>query len=1149
VRKNKLWSVAAAVPLLAAGLWVAPSGAAQSAGSVSSVRTVQAALTATQARALSVHVNQKIIVVLKNQLSNAPASSKFITTRRHAEAALQSPVLSELHLSKSRAIHSYTVINAISATVSVGERARLASNPAVAKVIPDQIIHLAPIAQAPSNAPVNSHALGTTPVPGTCSTNPSSPALEPQAISDIHADSSNPTAQTARSLGITGAGVTVAFIADGLDTANADFQRNPAYASAASTAGSPVFVDYKDFSGEGTAVPTGGGEAFLDASSIAAQGNQTYDVSNYSALPLNQQCYIKIEGVAPGASLVGLDIFGAEDAGFNSSFIQAIDYAVSDHVNVLNESLGNNYYPDAQASLDVIKQANDAAVAAGVTVTVSSGDAGVTSTIGTPASDPNVISAGASTTYEAPSQFGYGGFQFPGVTGFLNDNISALSSSGFQQSGATISLVAPGELNWALCSTDTAAYGECTDLNGNPSPIQESGGTSESAPLTAGAAALVIQAYAKTHGGAFPTPALVKQILTSTADDISAPGDLQGSGLLDAYRAVVAAESYQVPAPANTPATLLESTSQFNSVAPEGTQHNFTEQLTNVGSSSETVNLSSRTLGAYSVVKTSTVKLSDTASPQSLDYQGYTDNYEVVHFNVPSGVDRLNGAITYQGASSALSSRVRLALITPSGQLADYSLPQGVGNYGDAQVAHPVPGQWTAYIWSRDTAGGGTTGPVVFGASVANYGNFGHVSPSQLTIAAGATRSVTLSVPTPSSPGDTAGSLVVSSNSQAALAIPVTLRALAPTGTTNFSGVLTGGNGRASYTGVTDYYQVKVPAGAPALNGSVTLGDNPNNQLYVWLVDPSGQAQAFQSNALITQDSGGNLSLTPTLGANVHVIAPAAGLWTVIVTFAPTVSGKALSEPFSVSLDQSAPDVTVRGLPIDKRVSASHPAVVYVKVRNTGTAPEAYFVDGRLNAMTHYNLPSITSSGTTVPLSVTENIPYYLIPSETSSLVGTAATTGTEPIQFDLGAPTGDPDIASGQGLSAAAQVTGSPVTAGVWDLAPDVVGPFATTGATPEVVDTSLTATTQTFDPAVSSGTGDLWQAAIGAPLTVSPVVVPPGHSATIPVTFTPTGTPGSKVSGVLYLDDDSLYSLYGGLSPNANTVAAIPYTYRIGG
>jgi hypothetical protein len=37
--------------------------------------------------------------------------------------------------------------------------------------------------------------------------------------------------------------------------------------------------------------------------------------------------------------------------------------------------------------------------------------------------------------------------------------------------------------------------------------------------------------------------------------------------------------------------------------------------------------------------------------------------------------------------------------------------------------------------------------------------------------------------------------------------------------------------------------------------------------------------------------------------------------------------------------------------------------------------------------------------------------------------------------------------------------------------------------------------------------------------------------------------------VSGTLYLDDDSLFSLYGGLGFDANTVAAIPYSYRIAG
>jgi hypothetical protein len=338
-----------------------------------------------------------------------------------------------------------------------------------------------------------------------------------------------------------------------------------------------------------------------------------------------------------------------------------------------------------------------------------------------------------------------------------------------------------------------------------------------------------------------------------------------------------------------------------------------------------------------------------------------------------------------------------------------------------------------------------------------------------------------------------------------------------------------------------------VPTGAPALNGTVTLANNPNNQVYVWLVDPSGQAQAFQSNSLITEDSSGNLSLTNELGANVHVVNPQAGRWTVIVEFSPTVSGTALREPFTVALNEDAAQVSTSGLYDGQMISAKKGATVYVNVRNNGTAPEAYFIDGRLDSQTKYSLPALDSPAATVPLSVFGNIPVFLVPSETSSLAASATTTGTEPIQFDMGAPTGDPDVASGQGLSVSAQVTGSPVTAGEWDVAPDVIGPFAATGATPESVNTTLTATAQTFDTAVTSLTGDLWQSALGAPITVSPVVVQPGHSVSIPVQINPTGTRGSNVSGVLYLDDDSLFSLYGGLAPNANTVAAIPYSYRI--
>jgi hypothetical protein len=1139
VRKSKIaWVTGAVAVLLVAGPLVT-SSAVSGASSVAD----QGPLSAAQAAALSSNVTQRVIVVLKDQVSQFPASRAMIRQRSALVKGLQSPILGELNATKAHNVHSYTTINAVSATVSPGEAARLAANPAVSEVVPDQIIHLASPFDAPAtpDTPGATSSTARTPPAGTCPAPGAPPLLEPQALSDIHADSATANAGTARSLGIDGSGVTVAFIADGLDTNDTDFIRAD---------GSHVFVDYKDFSGEGTSVATGGDEAFLDASSIAAQGRNVYDISHYSALPLNRPCDIRIEGVAPGASLVGLDIFGAENAGFNSSFLQAIDYAVSvDHVNVLNESLGNNYYPDDQASLDLIKAANDAAVAAGTTVTVSSGDAGVTNTIGTPASDPNVISAGASTTYQLPAQIGYGGFQFPGVTGYLNDNISALSSSGFEQDGSTISLVAPGELNWALCSTDTALYADCNDLAGQASPVEESGGTSESAPLTAGVAALVIQAYGKTHGGALPSPALVKQFLTSTADDIQAPADEQGSGLLDAYRAVLAAEAYKVPASTTTtPDTLLESTSQFNAAAPGKTAESFTENLTNLGSTPETVSVSSRTLGAYTPVTSATVTLSDTTSPHSVDYQGITDNYEAVTFNVGTGVDRLNGSIAFQGASSALASRVRMDLISPSGQLADYSVPQGVGNYGDAQVADPAPGMWTAYIWSRDSADGGTTGPVLFGASVASYQPFGTVSSPTLTIGPGATEPVTLSVPMPKTPGDTSGSLVVSSSSQPALAIPVTLRTLVPSGPTKFSGVLTGGNGRTSFTGETEYYQLNLPAGQPELNASIKLADNPDNQTYAWLVDPSGQAQAFQSNGIVTEEAGA-LYYTNDLGTSLHVLDPAAGLWTLIISFSPTVSGTALSEPFTVSVDQKAADVSTSSSTVLGRINAEHPAVVDVKVKNTGIAPEAYFIDGRLDATAQYSLPALDSPEATVPAVDTGNIPFYLVPSETTEIDGTATTSGSEPIQFDMGAPTGDPDVVSGQGLSVAASATGAPLTAGEWDLAPDVVGPFGATGATPETVDTTLTATTEIFDPGVSSDTGDLWQAAIGAPATVSPVVVLPGRSATIPVTFAPVGPRGTRVSGKLYLDDDSVFSLYGILAPDADTVAAIPYHYVIRG
>jgi hypothetical protein len=769
---------------------------------------------------------------------------------------------------------------------------------------------------------------------------PNQAQLNPQALETIRADSDVPGAQTARSLGFTGAGVRVAFIADGLDINNPDFIRPN---------GQHVFIDYKDFSGEGTNVPTGGEEAFGDAASIAAQGRKVYNVAHYGPHAVTTPCKIRIEGVAPDASLVGLDIFGSEDAGFNSSFLQAIDYAVAvDHVNVLNESLGNNFYPDDQASLDVIKQANDNAVAGGTTVTVSSGDAGVTSTIGTPSTDPKVLSMGATTTYRIDLQDGYGGAQFPGIKGYLNNDISSFSSGGFEQDARTIDAVAPGELNWSLCSTDTSMYFDCFNYGGKPTAFIAFGGTSESAPLTAGEAALVIQAYRQGHGGATPTPAVVKQIIDSTTDDVGSPADQQGAGLIDAYKAVLAAESYPTSTTAPNPAgqTLLKDPNQLNAVDNPGTVEHLTDTITNNGKSTQTIALSTHKLGPYTTITTAKVTLSDSASPKTTNWAGTPANYEPVRFTVPAGEDRLNASIAFQNALTDfdpgyLNARVRLTLVDPSGNLAAYSVPQGDGNYGNVQITNPKPGTWTGYIWSNTSDNGGTTGPVLFGAAVAKYASFGQVTPQSLTLAPGQFQQVTLNVSTPSTPGDVSGAIVLNSNAGPGFGrqstIPVTLRSLIPNGSQSFPQTLTGGNGRAPFIGQEFYYQLNTPAGLPELNASVQLANNPNNPFSAFLVDPSVEAHAEVANELPPTPTG----LTNTMGAQLHVLSPAPGTWTLIIAFAPQVSGTALTEPFTVSTDENPVPASRGGLPNSSGTQlANGQAQTYnVQITNDGSSP------------------------------------------------------------------------------------------------------------------------------------------------------------------------------------------------------------------
>jgi hypothetical protein len=605
--------------------------------------------------------------------------------------------------------------------------------------------------------------------------------------------------------------------------------------------------------------------------------------------------------------------------------------------------------------------------------------------------------------------------------------------------------------------------------------------------------------------------------------------------------------------------TLLTSADQLNVVDQPNTARTVSETVTNNGSTPEHIAVSGRQLGPETSVSNTTVTLSDATSPKTIDYAGVASNFAPVTFTVPAGQNRLTASAAFQTGQNdatdpALHARTRITLVDPSGKLAGYSLPQGDGNFGSVEVTDPTPGTWTAYVWSRTGANGGTVGPVQFGASVSKFQPYGTASPSSLTLAPGASQQVTLSLKTPATSGDTDASLVLAGTGASAstlgtTTVPVTVRSLIPSGNQSFDQTLTGGNGRGLLQGQEFYYQLDVASGQPELNASVALADNPNNPFTAFLIGPNGEAQATAANNLLN-----GKSVTNQLGAQLHVLAPAPGAWTLVVAFAPTVSGTTLAEPFTVSTSQTAVPASITGgtLPNSPAVTlkAGKAVTLGVQVTNQGPSPEEFFLDGRLSGTTQLALTSLTGPSSKSPLTLSNNgnEPQYLVPTDSTSFNEAATTKGRVPFEFDSSSAWGDPDVESSAGTSVTASLTGAPLAQGEWGIVPEPTGAFGPTPARTEAVQTSMSVVTQPFDPAVSSPTGDLWLASTNpaALQSEAPVIVGPGRSATIPVTITPTGAKGTPVSGTLYVDDQSDVQ-FGNRTPNGDQVAAIPYSYTI--
>jgi len=1091
---------------------------------------------------------QNVIVLLRDQHSGTPASKSQSAQRTALVTADQAPVRSQVGQLGGKVTHAYSTLNALAATMPAAAVVNLRNDPSVAAVVPDLNRTLSTSADKASTTAAAPTAAAPTAAStaGLCPTDPAKPQLEPEALGLTHTASDDPHAQTARSLGFDGKGVKVAFIADGLDVDQPDFIRAD---------GSHVITDYQDFTGDGINADSNGAEAFGDAGSIAAQGRHVYDISTFMnpAHPLPAGCNIRIEGFAPGVSVVALKIFGnALLTAPTSTIIQAIDYAVNvAHVDVINESFGSNPYPDT--ANDPVSIFNHDAVDAGVTVVGDTGDAGIGNTYGTAGSDPWVIGAGGSTSERVYAQQGAYGFGLSNGH-WTSNQVSGLSGAGISQTNKVMDALAPGDLGWSLCSDKKNASGDpqysgCVDDKSQPTNMQVFGGTSESTPFISGEAALIIQAYRQAHHGASPSPAQVQAIVDESADDLGLPSEEQGGGLINSYRAVQVAQSID-GGPA-TGSALTTSDTQLSATAEPGSTVTHKITVRNSGAGTQRVEAAVRKVNQ--VIGQTSQTVSVDTSKTFIDSIGRLCDYTLVTFKVPVGTDRLLASLSWPGPAGA---RARFSLLDPHGAFAAYAIPQGPSNVGQIDVHQAAPGTWTAIIFQLDTLK--YPGPVTLRTTDYRASSAGTVSPSSFTLPQGASRTVTVRTTAPSNEA-TADSLVLTGRFGQATTVPVitrTVQSVRFDHPARFSGTFAIGNGRSFSPAQTNTYLFKVPAGARDLDVNLDLS---GKAVVAHLSDPSGEPVANDLN----QHLSGAATVTDS-GLQIVHANPVPGVYQLTLELLNPVSGDALPLPFSGSVALNGAHVEAHGVPNSRHARVSGTSDATVTIYNTSPQPQSYFIDPRSASSATYSLvavggkvagdPYTAHSALPLPSDDADVLPSWLVPTQASRL--TVGASASDPIDFDfmpLDSPTAinspqNPDIEAPPGTGSSASHSANEVGSSMWAAFPTLHGLTPPDGSPAGSVDFRATVEAAAFFGDYTSSTGDALLSTVDAgAAAATPITIPAGGHATVTLHLTPTAARGSVERGALYVDTLNPFGS-AGTTGLVDEVAAIPFAFTVG-